>query len=76
MEIKVSGPGCANCHTREKLAQTAVRELCIDATIKKLSDVQEIMDVYSGPVLNGKLKHSRKSLTSLEKVKELIKAEA
>jgi small redox-active disulfide protein 2 len=79
MEIKVLGPGCANCHTMEHLAITAVKELGIEAKIEKIADIQEIMKYTMstpGLVVNGKLKHSGKPLPSLEKVKELLKAEA
>jgi len=31
MEIKVLGPGCANCHKMEELAKTAVKELGVTA---------------------------------------------
>jgi small redox-active disulfide protein 2 len=78
MEIKVLGPGCANCHKMEELAKTAVKELGIDAKIDKISDIQEIMRYTMstpGLVVNGKLKHSGKPLPNLEKVKELIKSE-
>ncbi len=76
MEIEVLGPGCANCHTMEQLARTAVKELGIEARIEKISDIQEIMKYTMstpGLVVNGKLKHSGKPLPNLEKVKELIK---
>ena len=79
MEIKVLGPGCANCHKMEEMAKTAVRELGIEAKIEKISDIQEIMKyVMSTPglVVNGKLKHSGKPLPNLEKVKQMIKEEA
>ncbi|MDA8240814.1 MAG: thioredoxin family protein [Nitrospiraceae bacterium] len=78
MEIKVLGPGCANCRTMEQLAKTAVKELGIDAEIEKVSEIQEIMRYTMstpGLLINGKLKHSGKPLPGLEKVKELIKAE-
>jgi len=78
MEIKVLGPGCANCHKMEELARTAVKELGIDAKIEKISDIQEIMKYTlstPGLVVNGKLRHSGKPLPGIEKVKELIKAE-
>ena len=78
-EIKVLGPGCANCHKMEELAKTAVKELGIDAKIEKVSDIQEIMEYTMstpGLVVNGKLKHSGKPLPGLDKVKELIKGEA
>jgi small redox-active disulfide protein 2 len=79
MEIKVLGPGCANCHKMEELTKTAVKELGIPATIEKISDIQEIMRYTMstpGLVVNGKLKHSGKPLPSIGKVKELIRAEA
>jgi len=79
MEIKVLGPGCANCHKMEELAKTAVKELGIDAKIEKISDIQEIMKYTMstpGLVVNGKLKHSGKPLPAVEKVKQLIQEEA
>jgi small redox-active disulfide protein 2 len=79
MEIKVLGPGCANCNTMEKLAKTALRELGIEAKVEKISEIQEIMKYTMstpGLVINGRLKHSGKPLPSLDKVKVLIKEEA
>jgi small redox-active disulfide protein 2 len=80
MEIKVLGPGCANCFKMEDLAKTAVKELGIEATVVKITDIGEIAmnGILSTPglIVNGKLKHSGKPLPTLEKVKELIKGEA
>ena len=80
MEIKVLGPGCANCHKMEEMANAAVKELGIDATVAKISDIAEIArhGIISTPglVVNGKIKHSGRPLPSPDKVKELIKAEA
>ena len=79
MEIKVLGPGCANCHTMEEMAKKAVSELGISAKIEKISDIQEIMKYTMstpGLVVNGKLKHSGKPLPNIEKVKALLKEEA
>ncbi len=79
MEIKVLGPGCANCHKMEHLAKTAVKELGIEAMVEKISDIQEIMKYTMstpGFVVNGKLKHSGKPLPNLDRVKALIKEEA
>ena len=79
MEIKVFGPGCANCHKLEELAKTAAKELGVDANIVKITDMGEIMrhGILSTPglMVNDKLKHSGKPLPSLEKVKALIKEE-
>lgn len=80
MEIKVLGPGCANCFKMEELAKTALKELGIEATVVKITDIGEIAmnGILSTPglMINGKIKHSGKPLPSLEKVKELIKGEA
>ncbi len=78
MEIKILGPGCANCEKMAEMAKKAVKELGIDAKIEKVTDIQEIMKYTMstpGLVINGKLKHSGKPLPSPEKVKELIKSE-
>jgi len=77
MEIKVFGPGCANCHKMEELAKQAVNELGVEATVVKITDIGEIAmnGILSTPglMVNGKIKHSGKPLPSLEKLKELIK---
>ncbi len=77
MEIKVLGPGCANCHKMEELTKQAVRELGLDAEVVKITDIGEIArhGILSTPglVVSGKVKHSGKPLPSLEKVKEMIK---
>ena len=79
MEIKVLGPGCANCHKMEEMTRTAVKELGIDAQVMKITDLGEIAryGILSTPgfIINGKIKHSGKPLPTLEKVKELIKGE-
>jgi len=78
MEIKVLGPGCPNCSMMEELAKKAVKELGIDASVDKITDIREIMKYTMstpGLVINGKLKHAGKPLPTLDKVKELIRAE-
>jgi small redox-active disulfide protein 2 len=78
MEIKVLGPGCANCKQMEELTKKAVKELGIDVNVDKITDIREIMKYTMstpGLVVNGKLKHAGKPLPSLDKVKELIRAE-
>ena len=78
MDIKILGPGCANCLKMEELAKTAVKELGIEAQVEKISEIREIMKyTMSTPalVVNGKLKHSGKPLPNIEKAKALIKEE-
>jgi small redox-active disulfide protein 2 len=79
MEIKVFGPGCANCYKMEELARQAVKEMGIETTVIKITDIGEIAmnGILSTPglMVNGKVKHSGRPLPSLEKVKEFIKAE-
>lgn len=79
MEIKVLGPGCANCNKMEEMAKNAVKELGIEAQIVKISDIAEIARngilLTPGLIVNGKVKHSGKPLPSLDRVKEMIKGE-
>jgi small redox-active disulfide protein 2 len=79
MEIKVLGPGCANCHKMEEMAHSAVKELGINADVVKITDIVEIAKngIMSTPglIVNGKIKHSGNPLPTLEKVKDLIKGE-
>ncbi len=60
MEIKVLGPGCANCNKLEEATRKAVEKAGLDATIEKVSDLQEIMSygVMSTPalVVDGELR--------------------
>ena len=80
MEIKVLGPGCANCHKMEEITKQAVKELGIDAKIEMIADIGQIAmhGILSTPglIINGKIKHTGKPLPNPDKVKELIKGEA
>jgi small redox-active disulfide protein 2 len=42
MDIKILGPGCANCVNLEKAAKQAASELGIDATFEKVTDYADI----------------------------------
>lgn len=80
MEIKVLGPGCANCHKMEEMTKQAIKELGITAEVVKITDIGDIArhGILSTPglIVNGKVKHTGKPLPSLDKMKELIKGEA
>ena len=41
--IQILGPGCARCNTLAENAQTAARELGVDATVEKITDVDAIL---------------------------------
>jgi small redox-active disulfide protein 2 len=60
MEIKVLGPGCANCNKLEKIVTEAVQELGISDPVQKMSDIQEMLayGIMSTPalVVDGKVK--------------------
>ena len=78
MEIKVLGPGCANCKKMHEMANKAVAELGVDVQVDYVTDMIEIMKyVMSTPglVVNGKVKHAGKPLPSPDKVKALIQEE-
>ena len=62
--IKVYGSGCANCKKLETLCNEAVQELNLNASIEKVTDIQEIAKtgILSTPGLeiNGKMVSSGK----------------
>jgi len=57
IEVKVLGPGCANCKRLEQLARKVIDNLAIDANFVKVTDYNEIvaLGVISTPglVVNG-----------------------
>ncbi|MFH1387510.1 MAG: thioredoxin family protein [bacterium] len=78
MEIKVLGPGCANCQDMERRVKQALQELNIQANIIKVADYAEMAKyVMSTPglVINEKVKHSGKPLPRLEQIKTWISEE-
>lgn len=62
--IKVYGSGCENCKKLEQMCYNVLQELQIDASVEKVSDIQEIMKtgILSTPGLeiNGKMISSGK----------------
>ena len=79
MEIKVLGPGCLNCQKLEEMVKVAVKELGLEATLRKITDIGEIVryGILSTPglIVNGKVKHSGKILPDMDRLKDLIKSE-
>ena len=62
MEIKVLGPGCANCKRLEQITHKAVDGLAPEAKIIKVTDYKEIVDLgvmnTPGLIINGIVKSS------------------
>ena len=60
MQIKVCGPGCANCTKAENIVKEAVATAGIDAEILKITDFAEMakLGVLSTPaiVIDGQIK--------------------
>lgn len=79
MEIKVLGPGCANCAKLYEITGAAVNELGLDVRVEKVTDMLQISiaGILSTPglVVNGKIKHTGKPLPTTEKVVKLIREE-
>lgn len=76
MIIKILGTGCSKCDKLEKNAKKAIKELGIDATIEKVSDLKEIiaygvMDVPA-LVVDDEIKTKGKVLTS-EEIKQYLR---
>lgn len=59
LEIKVLGPGCANCVQLEKMVYNACAELDLEADIQKITDIKEFTKygiwLTPGLVVNGKV---------------------
>ncbi|KHK03971.1 thioredoxin family protein [Desulfovibrio sp. TomC] len=60
MLIQVLGTGCAKCNELEKLVKEVVAEKGSDATVEKVSDLQQIamLGVFTTPalVIDGAIK--------------------
>ena len=60
MEIKVLGPGCANCRRLEALVREVVVEMGAPADVSKVTDYREMMAYHilatPGLVVDGELK--------------------
>jgi small redox-active disulfide protein 2 len=53
MNIKILGTGCPNCLRLEQNTKQALEELNLDATVEKVTEIQEIMSygIMSTPAL-------------------------
>ncbi|MDI1472923.1 MAG: thioredoxin family protein [Thermodesulfovibrio sp.] len=75
MEIKILGPGCANCYKVEETVKKVVSQLGIQADVIHIKDLKEIFkytQVTPGLLVNGKLKHSGFPLPSEDKIRNIL----
>jgi small redox-active disulfide protein 2 len=77
MEIKVLGPGCANCQTLAKRTEEAVKKAGVDATVTKVTDYEEMLSYgilrTPGLVIDGKLVASGR-VPSVAEIAEMIQS--
>ncbi|GAB4298527.1 MAG: thioredoxin family protein [Ignavibacteriaceae bacterium] len=59
LDIKVLGPGCANCIKLENLVKEVVTEKNLQANIEKITDREKFLDygimMTPGLIVNGKV---------------------
>ncbi|MEJ5226686.1 thioredoxin family protein [Thermodesulfovibrio sp.] len=75
MEIKILGPGCANCNKVEETVKKVVSQLGIQAEITHIKDMKEIFkytQITPGILINGKLKHSGFPLPDENKIRNIL----
>lgn len=76
MDIKILGACCSRCETLKNLTETALKELSIETTVEKVTDIEKITsyNVLSLPalVINKKVIISGK-VPNLNEIKEIIK---
>ena len=79
LNIKILGPGCANCSKLEQITRKAVSEMGFEADINKVTDYGEIMSypIISTPglVINGDVVCSGRVPTQTEVTTWLVNAE-
>jgi len=75
MNIKVLGPGCANCKNLEQRTREALQELRLEADIEKVEDYQKIASYgimrTPGLVIDEKVVIAGQ-VPTVEKIKELL----
>lgn len=75
MKIQILGTGCPKCKTLAANTQQAVQELGLDAEVKKVEDITEIMKfnimVTPGLAIDGNVKAAGRVLT-VDEIKKII----
>lgn len=74
-EIKILGTGCAKCNKLAEQAETAAKELNIEYKLKKVTDLNKIMDygvmITPALVVDGQVKIAGK-IPKLEDIKKIL----
>lgn len=77
LDIKVLGPGCKNCVTLEENTKEALKQMGVDASVDKVTDLAQIAGygIMSTPglVVNGKVVSFGKVLKPADIIKILEK---
>jgi small redox-active disulfide protein 2 len=75
-KIQILGSGCTKCKAMTQNAETAAKELGLEYTLDKVTDIKEIMKfgVMMTPalVIDGQVKTAGKLLNTQE-IKEMLK---
>ena len=75
-KIQVLGTGCAKCKTLAQNAETAAKEIGLEYSLDKVTDIKEIMKfgVMTTPalVIDGQVKTAGK-LLNVQEIKEMLK---
>ncbi len=78
MEIKVLGTGCPKCNTLEKMVQDALQELNVEATIEKVTNINDIamagVMITPALIINGDVKVSGTLPSQQNLVKMIVDA--
>jgi small redox-active disulfide protein 2 len=74
--IQILGSGCPKCKAMTQNAETAAKELGLEYTLEKVTEIKEIMKfgVMSTPalVIDGQVKTAGK-LLNIQEIKEMLK---
>ena len=77
MNVKVLGPGCANCRATVALIEQVARAKGLDVTIEKVEDLRDIMSygvmATPGVVIDGEVVHAG-GRPSQAKIEQLLGA--
>jgi small redox-active disulfide protein 2 len=75
-KIQILGSGCPKCKALAQNAETAAKELGLEYTLEKVTDIKEIMKfgVMATPalVIDGQVKTAGK-LPNIHEIKEMLK---